>query len=86
VLVVVVAIYPNRYAVGAACGPGPRCRQQPSPVSNTVTVTSNGRTVTAHGVGHNSTLAPGGIGEWGMQVSRPNRNTTLPGPATCTSP
>ena len=51
-----------------------------------VALTTNGQIVTARGVGHNSTLAPGGFGEWGLQASRPNGNTALPGPATCTSP
>jgi endoglucanase len=50
------------------------------------TLTISGQTVTARGVGHNSTLAPGGVGEWGFQASRPNGNTALPGPASCTSP
>lgn len=49
------------------------------------TLTISGQTVTARGVGHNSTLAPGGVGEWGFQASRPNGNTALPGPASCTS-
>jgi chitodextrinase len=50
------------------------------------TLTISGQTVTARGVGHNSALAPGGAGEWGFQASRPNGNTALPGPASCTSP
>jgi cellulase/cellobiase CelA1 len=50
------------------------------------TLTISGQTVTARGVGHNSTLASGGVGEWGFQASRPNGNTALPGPASCTSP
>ena len=50
------------------------------------TLTISGQTVTARGTGHNSALAPGGVGEWGFQASRPNGNTALPGPASCTSP
>ena len=50
------------------------------------TLTISGQTVTARGAGHNSALAPGGVGEWGFQASRPNGNTALPGPASCTSP
>jgi endoglucanase len=50
------------------------------------TLTISGQTVTARGTGHNSALAPGGVGEWGFQATRPNGNTALPGPATCTSP
>lgn len=49
-------------------------------------VTISGQAVTARGVSHNSTLAPGAAGEWGFQASRPNGNTALPGAATCTSP
>ena len=50
------------------------------------TLTISGQTVTARGTGHNSALAPGGVGEWGFQGSRPNGNTALPGAASCTSP
>jgi endoglucanase len=50
------------------------------------TLTISGQSVTARGAGHNSALAPGGVGEWGFQASRPNGNTALPGPASCTSP
>ena len=50
------------------------------------TLTVSGQTVTARCVGQNSALAPGGVGEWGFQASRPNGNTALPGPASCTSP
>ncbi len=50
------------------------------------TLTISGQTVTARGGGHNSALAPGGVGEWGFQGSRPNGNTALPGQASCTSP
>lgn len=50
------------------------------------TLTISGQTVTARGVGHNSALAPGGIGEWGFQASRPVGNTALPGAASCSSP
>ncbi len=50
------------------------------------TLTVSGQTVTARGTGHNSALPPGGVGEWGFQGSRPNGNTALPGPASCTSP
>jgi len=49
------------------------------------TLTINGQTVTARGAGHNSALAPGGVGEWGFQASRPNGNTALPGSASCAS-
>jgi cellulase/cellobiase CelA1 len=62
------------------------------PAGHTVTgwwnaaLTTNGQTVTAHGVGYNSTLAPGAVAEWGFQASRPNGNAALPGSATCTSP
>jgi endoglucanase len=49
------------------------------------TLTFSGQTVTARGVGHNSALAPGGVGEWGFQVARPNGNTALPGSASCSS-
>jgi hypothetical protein len=48
-------------------------------------LTFSGQTVTARGVGHNSALAPGGVGEWGFQVTRPNGNTALPGSASCSS-
>jgi cellulase/cellobiase CelA1 len=50
------------------------------------TLTTNGQTVTARGVSHNSTLAPGASGEWGFQASRPDGNTAVPTAATCTSP
>jgi len=50
------------------------------------TLTISGQTVTARGGAHNSALAPGGVGEWGFQGSRPNGNTALPGAASCTSP
>ena len=50
------------------------------------TLTISGQTVTARGVGHNSALAPGGVGEWGFQATRPNGNTALPGSASCSSP
>lgn len=50
------------------------------------TLTISGQTVTARGVGHNSALAPGGVGEWGFQASRANGNTALPGTASCISP
>jgi len=50
------------------------------------TLTINGQTVTARGVGHNSALAPGGVGDWGFQAARPIGNTALPGPASCSSP
>ena len=50
------------------------------------TLTISGQTVTARGGGHNSALAPGGVGEWGFQASRPNGNTALPGPASCITP
>lgn len=50
------------------------------------TLTISGQTVTARGVGHNSALAPGGIGEWGFQASRPVGNTALPGTASCSIP
>jgi endoglucanase len=46
-------------------------------------LTISGQTVTARGVGHNSALAPGGVGEWGFQASRPNGNTALPASASC---
>ena len=49
------------------------------------TLTISGQTVTARGIGQNSALAPGGVSEWGFQASRPNGNTALPGPASCTS-
>ncbi len=50
------------------------------------TLTTGGQTVTARGVGHNSTLAPGGIAEWGFQASRPNSSTALPSGNTCITP
>ncbi len=50
------------------------------------TVTVSGQTVTARGVSHNSTLAPGAVGEWGFQAGRPNGNTAVPTAATCTTP
>ncbi len=49
------------------------------------TLTISGQTVTARPGGHNGALTPGGVGEWGFQASRPNGNTALPGPASCTS-
>jgi endoglucanase len=49
-------------------------------------LTISGQTVTARGVGHNSALAPGGVGEWGFQATRPVGNTALPGAASCSSP
>ena len=52
---------------------------------NTV-LTINGQTVTAKNVSHNGTLAPGGSGTFGFQVSRPNGNTQLPSGYTCASP
>ena len=52
---------------------------------NTV-ITVNGQTITARNVSHNGTLAPGGSGTFGFQVSRPNGNTSLPGGYTCASP
>jgi hypothetical protein len=45
----------------------------------------SGQTVTFHGAGFNSTLAPGASGEFGFQASRPSGNTALP-TATCTTP
>jgi chitodextrinase len=50
------------------------------------TLTISGQTVTAKNVSHNGTLAPGGSGTFGFQVSRPNGNTQLPGGYTCASP
>ena len=52
---------------------------------NTV-LTVSGQTVTARNVSHNGTLAPGGSGTFGFQVSRPNGNTQLPSGYACTSP
>jgi endo-1,4-beta-xylanase len=52
---------------------------------NTV-LTVNGQTITARNVSHNGTLAPGGSGTFGFQVSRPNGNTSLPSGYTCASP
>ena len=40
-------------------------------------LTVNGQTVTARNVSHNGTLAPGGSGTFGFQVSRPNGNTQM---------
>ncbi|HZM77788.1 MAG TPA: endo-1,4-beta-xylanase [Candidatus Limnocylindrales bacterium] len=50
------------------------------------TVTVSGQTLTFHGVGFNSNLAPGATGEFGFQASRPNGNTALPTNPTCTAP
>jgi len=52
---------------------------------NTV-LTVSGQTVTARNVSHNGTLAPGGSGTFGFQVSRPDGNTQLPSGYACTSP
>ncbi len=52
---------------------------------NTV-LTVNGQTVTARNVSHNGTLAPGGSGTFGFQVSRPNGNTQMASGYTCASP
>jgi endo-1,4-beta-xylanase len=49
-------------------------------------ITINGQTITARNVSHNGTLAPGGSGTFGFQVSRPNGNTSLPSGYTCASP
>jgi endo-1,4-beta-xylanase len=49
------------------------------------TSSTNGQTVTFHGVSFNSNLAPGASGEFGFQASRPNGNTALP-TATCATP
>ena len=46
----------------------------------------SGQTVTARNVSHNGTLAPGGSGTFGFQVSRPNGNTQLAGGYACASP
>ena len=50
------------------------------------TLTVNGQTVTARNVSHNGTLAPGGSGTFGFQVSRPNGNTQVASGYTCASP
>jgi len=50
------------------------------------TLTVSGQTVTARSVSHNGTLAPGGSGTFGFQVSRPNGNTQLASGYTCASP
>jgi cellulase/cellobiase CelA1 len=47
--------------------------------------TTNGQTVTFHGVDFNSNLTPGQTGEFGFQANRPSGNTALP-TATCTAP
>jgi len=52
---------------------------------NTV-LTVSGQNVTARNVSFNGTLAPGGSGAFGFQVSRPNGNTQLPAGYTCASP
>ena len=52
---------------------------------NTV-LTVNGQTVTARNVSHNGTLAPGGSGTFGFQVSRPNGNTQMASGYGCVSP
>ncbi len=52
---------------------------------NTV-LTVSGQTVTARNVSHNGTIAAGGSGTFGFQVSRPNGNTQLPSGYACTSP
>jgi len=49
-------------------------------------LTVSGQTVTARNVSHNGTLAPGGSGTFGFQVSRPNGNTQLAGGYACASP
>jgi len=49
-------------------------------------LTVSGQTVTARNVSHNGTLAPGGSGTFGFQVSRPNGNSQLAGGYACASP
>jgi len=52
---------------------------------NTV-LTVSGQTVTARNVSFNGTLAPGGSGTFGFQVSRPDGNTQMASGYTCASP